>query len=146
MYGHDIPASNEAHHKLRVAQLARQQRLVAHLTGDTMSKFDSKLDEYVYAVSLDGMCDDEIGSSSEGPAWYGLMIHGHTIFQDHDPCLETLCDSDQVKLTDCAGVIIRESTDGFVYVTYYDTQKELESEWERLEYDMQHAEVANRQN
>lgn len=60
-------------------------------------KFDTILDSYVYAVSLDGGTDDEAGDVSECGAWYGLMRNGRTIFKDHDPMLESLLDAAWAK-------------------------------------------------
>lgn len=93
-----------------------------------LTKFQTILDQYVYQVSLDGGCDDEIGSSDWG-SWYGLMRHGRTIFRDHDPFLETLNQAEQEKLTGSAGVILREDSDGFVAVHYFQDEKNLDAAW-----------------
>ena len=94
-------------------------------------KFSTILDSYVYQVSLDGGCDEEIGSVDEG-GWFGLMRNGSTIFRDHDPLLETLNDAEREKLTSCAGVILSEDSCCFVYVGYYDTDAELDAAWEHI--------------
>jgi hypothetical protein len=91
-------------------------------------KFSTILDSYVYQVTLDGGCDEETGST-DGGSWYGLMRHGRTIFRDHDPLLESLNEDEQTQLTACAGVIVREDSDGFVCVHYYDTAKQLDDAW-----------------
>lgn len=91
-------------------------------------KFSTILDSYVYQVSLDGNCDEETGSSDCG-SWYGLMRNGRTIFQDHDPLLESLNEDEQAQLTGCAGVIIREDSDGFVCVSYCESDEDLNGEW-----------------
>ena len=92
-------------------------------------KFSTVLDSYVYSVSLDGGCDEE---SSDGGEWSGVMRNGRTIFRDHDPLLETLNTAEQEKLTSSAGVILREDSSGFVYVTYYDTADSLELAWSQI--------------
>jgi hypothetical protein len=97
-------------------------------------KFSTILDSYVYSVSLDGGCDEEAGDSSEG-CWYGLMRNGRTIFRDHDPMLESLNDDEREKLTSCAGVILSEDSQGFVYVTYYNTTAELDAAWRQVEQE-----------
>jgi len=97
-------------------------------------KFNTILDEYVYQVSLDGGCDDEI-SDAEASAWFGLMRNGRTIFKDHDPLLETLNEAEQEKLTSSAGVILSEDSNGFVYVDYYKTEDELNAAWDRIVSD-----------
>jgi hypothetical protein len=95
-------------------------------------KVSTILDSYVYSVSLDGGCDEEEGSVSECGEWYGIMRNGHTIFRDHDPLLETLNPAEQEKLTSSAGVILREDSQGFVYVTYYETGETLEVAWSQI--------------
>jgi hypothetical protein len=97
-------------------------------------KFNTILDSYVYSVSLDGGCDMETGDSSE-QGWFGLMRHGHTIFRDHDPFLETLNDDERDALKVCAGVILSEDSNGFVYVKYYDSMDELDKAWAEIERD-----------
>jgi hypothetical protein len=89
-------------------------------------KFSTKLDEYVWQVSLEGGADEE---ANVGGSWYGYMRGGHTIFRDHDPMLETLTEAERDKLTDSAGVIVREDSDGFVAVQYFDTIQHLERNW-----------------
>jgi hypothetical protein len=95
-------------------------------------KFSTILDSYVYSVSLDGGCDEEEGNVSECGEWYGIMRNGRMIFRDHDPMLETLNTAEQEKLTSSAGVILREDSNGFVYVTYYDTDEALELAWSQI--------------
>lgn len=95
-------------------------------------KFSTILDSYVYSVSLDGNTEEEIGESDCG-GWYGIMRNGSTIFRDHDPLLETLNEDEQKQLTECAGVIMREDSQGFVYVTYYDDKVRLERDWIQIE-------------
>jgi hypothetical protein len=94
-------------------------------------KFNTILDAYVYGVSLDGGCDDELS----GYGWYGLMRHGRTIFKDHDPLLESLNEAEQDQLTSAAGVILHEDLQGFVYVTYYDTIEALDADWDAIQAD-----------
>lgn len=95
-------------------------------------KFNTILDSYVYSVSLDGGCDEEEGSVSECGAWCGIMRNGRAIFRDHDPLLETLNTTEQEKLTSSAGVILREDSQGFVFVTYYDTDESLQAAWSQI--------------
>jgi hypothetical protein len=57
------------------------------------------------------------------------MRHGRTIFRDHDPFLETLNEDEQKQLTECAGVVVTENSQGFVSVHYYDTTKQLDDAW-----------------
>jgi hypothetical protein len=95
-------------------------------------KFNTILDSYVYSVSLDGGCDEEEGNVSESGEWYGVMRHGRTIFRDPDPLLETLNTAEQDKLTSSAGVILREDSNGFVSVDYYDTDEALEVAWSQI--------------
>lgn len=94
-------------------------------------KFDTILDSYVYAVTLDGGCDDEIGDCN-GFGWFGLMRNGRSIFRDHDPALESLNPAEQEQLTSAAGVIVSEDSQGFVTVAYFDTEQALDARWRTL--------------
>ena len=93
-------------------------------------KFDTILDSYVYDVSVGPGCDDETGDVQECGRWYGLMRHGRSIFQDHDPNLEPLNDAEREMLTSCSGVIVSEDSQGFVSVEYFDTDEELSTAWD----------------
>jgi hypothetical protein len=95
-------------------------------------KFNTILDAYVWSVSLDGGCDDETGDVVETGVWYGMMRNGRTIFRDHDPHLESLNDDEREKLTACAGVILSEDSNGFVTITYYDTDEGLDNAWHEV--------------
>jgi hypothetical protein len=106
-------------------------------------KFSTVLDSYVYSVSLDGGCDDQESNSDAG-IWYGIMRNGRTIFRDHDPLLETLTPEEQEKLTSSAGVILREDSNGFVYVDYYATKEDLETAWSAVVKDFAEYEEENR--
>ncbi len=94
-------------------------------------KFATVLDSYVYDVTLQGGCDDEVGSSDNG-AWFGLMRNGSTIFVDHDPLLESLNEAEQDLLSSSAGVIVREDSDGFVVVQYFTSRQELDRVWSEI--------------
>jgi hypothetical protein len=94
-------------------------------------KFSTILDSYVYSVSLDGGCDEETGDANCGGC-YGMMRNGRTIFRDHDPSLESLNEDEREALTSSAGVILSESSDGFVYVRYFATDAELDAAWSRI--------------
>jgi hypothetical protein len=95
-------------------------------------KFSTILDQYVYTVSLDGGCDEEESIGESGEGWYGLMRNGRTIFRDHDPFLESLTEEEKALLTESAGVIVTEDSQGFVYVRYYATEAELNTAWTEL--------------
>jgi hypothetical protein len=98
-------------------------------------KFNTILDAYVYAVSLEGGCNDETGDVSETGRWYGLMRSGRSIFRNHDPMLAALNEAEHEMLTSSAGVILSEDSQGFVSVDYYDTPKELDAAWAALQTD-----------
>ena len=69
--------------------------------------------------------------------------NGRTIFRDYDPLLETLNPAEQEKLTSSAGVILREDSQGFVYVTYYETDEALETAWAQIADEFQEEEEEN---
>ena len=93
-------------------------------------KFDTMLDQYVYEVSLDGGGD---ASADAGTYHYELRRHGHTIFRDHDPLLESLTPDEQTYLTESAGCIVSEDSQGFVSVEYFDAMEDLDAAWAEIE-------------
>lgn len=96
-------------------------------------KFDSALDEYVYRVSLEGGCDDEVGSVSEQGLWYGLMRgHGGSVFTNNNPMMESLTPEDREVLTNTNGIIIMEDSQGFVTTWLYEDPEELEKDWNEI--------------
>lgn len=92
-------------------------------------KFSLKLDAYVYSVALDGS-DDECGESGRF-GWFALLRHGHSIFRDNDPFLESskLNPAEIDALTTSAGCILCEKDNGFVYVQYFSDAQELDVAW-----------------
>jgi len=99
-------------------------------------KFSTILDAYVYSVSLEGSCDAEAGDVQENGHWYGLMRHGHTIWSDADQDREALNETEQEYLRACAGAILAEDSQGFVYVTYFDAMEALDAAWEAIEAEI----------
>lgn len=93
-------------------------------------KFDTYADKYVWEVSLDG-ADDEL--NDENGAWHGFLRHGHTMFTDDDPDLETLTDEERELIQESEIVIVSESPDGFVSVRYFDNTQEGEEAWGEYE-------------
>jgi hypothetical protein len=95
-------------------------------------KFNSKLDAYVYELSMTG-CDDETGSVSECGIWYGRLNGPMTVdgpFSDCPPTAD-LTESERLALVDMAtaGIIIAENDQGFVSVEYYTDKDDLERDW-----------------
>ena len=91
-------------------------------------KFSTMVDAYVYSVSLDG-CDETHGSCSENGVWIGRMSPGRGILRDMCSDTEPLNEDEARLLTACAGVILEENDQGFVSVTYYQTDDELQYDW-----------------
>ena len=106
-------------------------------------KFTNIVDQYVYGVTLQGGCDDEIGSDDTGGGWFGLMRGGRSIFQDHDPELVSLNDAERELIESSAGVIVAETSDGFVYVDYIETDEELDRKWAELRAEFPGEEETN---
>jgi hypothetical protein len=104
-------------------------------------KFSTMLDAYVYQVSLEGGCDSEAGDSSVN-SWYGLMRNGRSVFRDHDPMLEQLTEAKSEFLLNAgsAGVIVREDSDGFVAVEYFDDRAALDARWQEIEAETEETE------
>jgi hypothetical protein len=100
-------------------------------------KFDTILDSFLYVVSLDG-ADDEVSEENQG--WSG-MLYGDGLFQTVIEAMEEggeSVDPEEANLLQGivnGGVILTESTDGFVYVTYHETKKKLLNAWDTTKED-----------
>ncbi len=96
-------------------------------------KFEGGLaiDSVTYDYSLDG-CDAQEGSVTEDGEWYGLL-RGSIVPSAEQVKDEELTADELAYLTNIAGAIIREGSQGFVDVEYYDTVEALEAEWAKIE-------------
>lgn len=103
-----------------------------------VGKFEGGLyiDQYVYEASLEG-CDDEIGDVQEQGIWYGKIYRGTTTIysmvqeqmKDDD---EKLTSEEQEFLADVIGIIISEDDQGFISVDYYESDKKLKTDWDKI--------------
>jgi hypothetical protein len=98
-------------------------------------KFDNDLDRALYLLAHDGP-DDQCGDSSEGNGWYALMLNvtggeGGDDMGVPSPSVKRYMREAGISFPIHA--IIFERPDGIVEVTYYDSAKEAEEEWEEIE-------------
>lgn len=95
-----------------------------------LGKFSGGLviDEYVWAMSLDGGCDDDF--SHDGFGYWGLMqgplIEGMALRQTGIKPTDDEWDF----LKACVGCIVHENDSGFVTVTYFDDAEKMNKAWE----------------
>jgi hypothetical protein len=92
-------------------------------------KFNTMLDAYVYEASRDVGTEEDCRM---GDSWCGIMREGMSIFKDHEPTCDELTDEEYQRLLGCAGIIMSESSNGFVHVAYYDDPKSLEAVWAEM--------------
>lgn len=105
-------------------------------SDDRGGKFDTSIDEAVYAAALDGLEDESVGSTDEPPFTYAAVMRNGSTLADH---LEYLLTNGEGSLTQDdlrwlrnkgrAGTILFVDSQGFVQVVYYDTASELEKDW-----------------
>lgn len=100
-------------------------------------RFDSRLTELVYELSLDGGPDEEAGSAPDVGLWAGLMRDGRNMSQalhaDSSHYHLTVRDAPLLlELEDLAGVILTENDQGFVAGEGFEDGEELEERWEEL--------------
>ena len=97
-------------------------------------KFSTELDALLYSASLDGGPDEQCGESDTG-GWYGLMRKpGQRIGQACEESYKRALTPDERRLLIASpAAIIAEDSNGFVYVTWYETEAEAMSDWADLE-------------
>lgn len=101
-------------------------------------KFDTILDSYVYAVSLDGGADEEMGDVG-GFGWYGMMgndegVLASAVIAEAKRAGEPLNkDETSFILSAKGGVIMTEDNQGFVGVAYFTSEKARRKRWKEIE-------------
>lgn len=102
-------------------------------------KFDTVLDSYLWELSLDGGADKEAGYE-DGGGWFGVLYFDagmvaslQNVAGDNN---DQLTDDEVAEITNNHGVIMFERSDGIVEVAWYDTQKDLEADWNRVLEDV----------
>ena len=102
-----------------------------------MSKFNSRVDEFAYMLSLDGSHDDEIGSVDE-LGWFCLFNTSEDPFTPSEETIKSLqLDEDNVSFLEnvCGGCIVEEDIQGFVNVDFFDNEDELHKSWDAICYE-----------
>ena len=99
-------------------------------------KFDTIIDGYVYDTTLDGCCDE--AGDAQGPGWYALVPlgDGETLKSIREAAAEQgdqLTTAEEEQILNHAGAIVSENDQGFVGVTYYDSEEELDEAWAEVE-------------
>lgn len=120
----------------RYAELFEETTVAKESTMSHGSKFNSDLDEWVHEVSLDGGADEEAGDSGYGPYWAGMMRGGKEIADAIEANDHKLTSAQRKKLDGTAGVIMTESTDGFLDVAYFSSKTGLDREWAHVEAEL----------
>lgn len=81
------------------------------------------------------MFNEEAGDV-EGPGFYGLVdggIDADTIYSfAREEGFDDFTDDEIDYLGAISGAIVFENSNGFVWVTYYDTTKDLERDWQEV--------------
>lgn len=97
-------------------------------------KFNSKIDEYLYSVTLISGQDDEIGSVDE-IGWDGKIdTKTSKIIPSKEDIKEFHLSSKDIKFLNTinAGCIIEEDSNGFVSVDFFDDIDILDDEWNEI--------------
>lgn len=100
---------------------------------------------YVWAVSLNDGGDEQVGSIEEYGVVYILIRGGINVrelpedIKKHAQMYgaEELTDEENEFIAKQVGFIIREDDQGFVSVEAFETEKELEEEWEEKEQEIE---------
>lgn len=100
-------------------------------------KFDSMVDSFLYSATLEGWGDEETGDV-EGPGAYTLIVG--SILEAAEAGAknenETLTEAERDELKDDRAVILREDSQGFVSVDYYESEADARHDWKEIEEDV----------
>jgi hypothetical protein len=102
-------------------------------------KFNTILDSYVYDLSLDGA--DTLGDVSEIGIVYSAVDLGPDALADIEKSVAKgndgpLTPEERRLIEKSAGAILTENDQGFVSVDYFDTEDELDKDWEEIESEV----------
>ena len=92
-------------------------------------KFDTRLDAYIYDLSMNG-CDDETGET-ETTGWYGLL-RGLAVdggMADVSPAADLTRGERAYLRKHKAGAILSADAQGFVSVAYFASTRAMEKAW-----------------
>lgn len=100
------------------------------LPSGGMGKFDTKLDEAVYEVTLEGFADDEVGDASGPPGTHASLLRDGMDLANHLRSQGTSLEAVRwLEANGSAGCIVFIDDSGFVQVVYYDNTAELDQDW-----------------
>lgn len=98
-------------------------------------KFDSAITEVLYNMTMD-QCQDEEEGEADMMGWFARFNGGidrETIerYANGDFSVE-LEDEDYEALESCAGAILQNDSQGFVYSSVFDSATELNKQWNQV--------------
>jgi hypothetical protein len=105
----------------------------------SVGKFNSKIDELIWSLSLDGGPDEECGDSGT-TGWYGLMAEinerelrraAADMKEDFEQIAKDESDSLD-RVLNAAGVILAEDGQGFVSIMLFETPEKLDDAWDSI--------------
>lgn len=91
---------------------------------------------YVHNMTLNGFAAEECGTVEYGPGWHGL-VYLDLEAQDDVVALGWQPDTDAAPEAKPVAAIVREDSQGFVDVTFYDSEESAQADWAEIqgEYD-----------
>lgn len=102
-------------------------------------KFNTIIDSYVSAVSLDGGFDEE-AHLEEGGGFYGLVRLDHSFrgavrdaAEEND---DDLTPAELTMLETAVAIIFHENDQGFVQVDWLDNMEDADEQWAAIEEDI----------
>ena len=109
----------------RIAQMAKRIReeedFVIEYESSGLGKFDSNVEEFVYEKVMDGWSSEELGES-ESFGHYDLVLFGKPVTVKQDTGDWSF-----------VAAIMKEDSQGFISVDYFDTDKEAKDAWSQIE-------------
>lgn len=103
----------------------------------SLGKFSRIIDGYVYRLTLDG-CAKEAGDASAGGYYCAVDLGPDALAHLQWEATsegDRLTTDEENLILDNVGAILRTHDNGFVSVSYYDSKREFDQDWERVEED-----------
>ena len=101
-------------------------------------KYDSIVDQYVHALTMDGWTSEETGDVQENGTWYGLVKFNladiEKVAREEE---DELTAEEREELSTTVGAIVHEDDQGFVGVNYFDSVAKMNKAWKAVEAEVE---------
>lgn len=107
--------------------------------GEVRGKFASRRDEALYVMSMESWATESNGDNQSPTGWFAWMSNSQVEIPEitsvfREPFAEIAVDPAALV----GNFLVRETDQGFVEVTTYDSEDDVRAEYQKLEQEFEH--------